>query len=330
MSEQQRFDRLNVLDAHCDILILRESRGDPIDLADVDPIYHVDLPRLRAGGFGCLFTMVGDSDLHQSGVLIGAAHAMCQAHPADFRLCRTAAEVRAANDDGRIGIVLTIEGQKMFAGRIEHLHNWHRLGVRVASITHGGGGGHELQVDGSFFGPIGPAARERLRRGTRGLTDFARESLRHMAALGIAVDVAHANDPAFWEVIETAECPVCYTHGACYAVCPHSRALTDDMMKALAARGGVMGIAFYSHFIDPRRPSLERLCDHFLHALEVMGPEHVGIGTDFDGYNRDVPDVIEGPAAVGRLFAALAARGVDEPTLHAIARDNFLRILPAK
>ena len=320
---------LLMLDAHCDSLILRESRGDPMDLAVADPIYHVDLPRLRAGGVGCLFTMVGDSDLRQSGILLGAAHAMCENHPADFRLCTTAAEVRAANDDGPIAIVLTIEGQKMFDERIEHLHNRHRLGVRVASITHGGGGRPELQVDRSFFGYITPEQREDLRRHSRGLTAFARESLAEMTRLGIAADLAHINDAAFWEVIEVAECPLCYTHGCCYGECAHSRGLTDEMMKALAAKGGVMGIAFYRQFIDPDEPTLGRLCDHFLHALEVMGPEHVGIGSDFDGVPRHLRTIPEDPTGVTELLEALSARGVDDATLAGIARENFLCILPA-
>ncbi len=327
MPAPQPADRPLILDAHCDSLILRQSRGDPMDLADADPIYQVDLPRLRAGGVDCLFLMVGDDDLLQSGLLIGAAHAMCAAHPADFRICRSADEVRAARTNGAIAVVLTIEGQKMFGERIEHLHNWHRLGVRIASLTHGGGGRPEPQVDRSFFGPITVQQRQTLRRQTRGLTDFARESLAEMARLRMPVDLAHVNDAAFWQVIESSDCPVCYTHGSCFALCGHSRGLTDEMMKALARRGGVMGIAFFREFIDARSPSLDRLCDHFLHALEVMGPEHVGIGSDFDGVSRHEATIPEDPSALGQLLEALDGRGVDERTIRLIAGENFLRLI---
>ena len=89
-----------VLDAHCDSLILRENRDDPMDLADVNPIYQVDLPRLRAGKVGCLFCMVGDDDFVQSARLIDAAHQMCRRHPDDFRICLSAGEVRTANAAG--------------------------------------------------------------------------------------------------------------------------------------------------------------------------------------------------------------------------------------
>ena len=129
-------------------------------------------------------------------------------------------------------------------------------------------------------------------------------------------------------LLEQAEGPVCYTHGGCYALSPHSRALTDEMMRALAEKGGVMGIAFYKHFIHPEDPSLERLCDHFLHALEVMGPDHVGIGSDFDGTPCWLRPIPEDVSQMEELFVALARRGVDEETLNKIAGENFLRMLP--
>ena len=286
VTDSRWVDGLLCVDAHCDSLILRWTRDDPLDLADVDPKYQIDLPRLRQGGMDCLFIMVGDNDLAQSGALIDGAYGMCAAHPQDFALCTTVSRVRAAREAGRIAVVLTIEGQKMFAEDLAHLRNWHRLGVRLASITHGGGRRPELQYDPSYFGYISPDERENLRRGSKGLTPFGREALQEMGHLGIAVDLAHINDVAFWEVLELAECPVCYTHGACYALSPHSRALTDEMMRALAEKGGVMGIAFYRQFIDPQHPTMDRLCDHYVHAVEVMGPEHVGIGSDFDGTPR--------------------------------------------
>jgi len=329
MSTARRTKRFLVLDAHNDSLVLRQTRQDPIDFADANPVYQVDLPRLRKGGVDCLFCMVGDNNLHQSGILIDAAHEMCRKHAQDFRICRTAAEVRAAQADGTIAIVLTIEGQRMFDEHLEHLRNWHRLGVRVASLTHGSGRRPALQYEASHFGYVGAQERDNLRHQSKGLTPFAREALAEMARLRMPVDVAHVNDVAFWEVLDVAEGPVCYTHGGCYALCPHSRGLTDDMMKALAAKGGVMGLAFLRAFIHQTDPTLDRLCDHFLHALEVMGPEHVWIGSDFDGTSGLYRPIPEDAGQLGALFDALRKRGVGEPTLRLIAGENFLRLLEA-
>jgi membrane dipeptidase len=328
---RKKADRYLALDAHNDSIILRQVRGDPMDFADVDAAYHVDLPRLRKGGIGAMFVMVGDTNVLQSLRLIDAVHGMAAAHPDDFSLCLTAAQVRRANREGRIALVMSIESQTMFAERLENVRNWHRLGVRVASLTHGEGqrgSPGALQVDRSHFGYLSPQQRDTLRRQCKGLTPFARESLVEMARLGLVCDLAHANDRAFWETLERAECPVCFTHGNCYALCQHSRNPTDEMLKALAERGGVLGVCFYRLFIDEKGATLARLADHFMHALDVMGPDHVGIGTDFDGIAEHEVPMIEDAGRLGALWRELEGRGVSERTLRKIARDNFLRLLP--
>jgi len=320
-----------ILDGHNDSIILRQVRDDPMDFADVNPRYHVDLPRLRALGISAMMVMVGDNDMLQSLTLIDAIHSMCAAHPSDFSLCLTADDVRTAEAAGRIGLVMSIEGQSMFAGRIENLRNWRRLGVRVASLTHGsgkiGGSPHALQYDGSTFGYQSAAVRERVRIRTKGLTEFGRRSLDEMARLGIVCDLAHANDVAFWETIEHGEVPVCVTHGNCYALCRHMRNCTDEMLRALAERGGVIGISFCRGFIDEEAPSIERLAAHFLHALEVAGPDHVGFGTDFDGISSTMQLMIEDAAGLDALWSELARRGVSEDVLKKMGMDNFLRLL---
>ena len=332
MSKKSSGEGFQLLDAHNDSIILREARGDPMDFAVADRAYHVDLPRMRKGNMGGLFVMVGDSNLLQSLRLIDAMHGMCAAHPEEFALCLTAADVRRAMRTGRVAIVMSIEAQVMFAERVENVRNWHRLGVRVASLTHGegkrSGSPHALQIDKSFFGYLTPNERRTLRRQSRGLTPFARDSLDMMAELGIPCDVAHVNDQTFWETLDYAKGQVCYTHGNCYALCPHSRNLTDEMMKALAERDGVMGISFFPGFVDEKAASIEKLADHFLYALDIMGPDHVGVGSDFDGIALHREVVIRDAGRLGDLWEALARRGIPRGTLTRIAHKNFLRLLP--
>ena len=320
-------DSMLVLDGHSDSLIRRRNDGQPLELVSPNPLYHVDLPRLRRGGVDCLFCMVGDRDLRASLELIDAAHRMCNNHD-ELALCTDESGVREAKAAGKLAIVLTIEGQRMFDERIEHLRNWHRLGVRMASITHGGGGRPGLQYTEAYFGYLSPTERDTLRRRSSGLTPFAREVLQELARLDVPVDVAHCNDATFWQVMEYATGPICYSHGACYELCQHSRALTDEMMRALAAKGGVMGIAFYRGFIHRDEPTLERLADHFLHALEVMGEEHVGLGSDYDGVPRWSDPIPPDPSQLEDLFQALSARGVKRAALEKVAAANFLRLLP--
>jgi membrane dipeptidase len=320
------------LDGHCDSIILRFVNGDPLDLSPVARDYHVTVPRLLDGRLMALFAMVGDKRLVPSLQMIDRMHRVCREHSDRFSLCLTASEVRTAAESGRIAIVMTIEGQSMFDEHIEHVGNWHRLGVRIFSLTHGEGTTKvptALQQSESYFGYLSRNDRDRLRREHKGLTSFARESLREMGRLGIACDLAHVNDATFWEVMEHATGPVCFTHGNCYALCPHSRNLTDEMLKALAQKGGVVGPCFYGTFVHQTQPTLDRYVGHILHALEIMGPDGVGIGTDFDGVSEGSVMVVPNPSRMGDLWEALDKRGVPSPILRKIAHDNFMRMLPA-
>ncbi len=147
-----------------------------------------------------------------------------------------------------------------------------------------------------------------------------------MERLNILCDLSHANDRAFWEVLEKTKVKVCTTHSNCAAFCNHTRNLTDEMMKALAARGGVMGLCFYGRFIDKKHPSLQRFVEHILHALTIMGEDHVGIGSDFDGVEPDAFMAIPHPGRMNNLWEALDKTGVKHSTLCKIAHGNFLRI----
>lgn len=328
MSNRSR--RLPAVDAHYDGIILRQIRGDAMDLTSPDAVYHADLPRLRKGNFGALFVMVGDNHLVPSLRMIDAVRSMCEQRPKDYALCLNGADVRRAMRTGRLGLVMTIEGQVMFEESVELLRNWHRLGVRVASLTHGegrfGGSRYALQADRSAFGYVTPAERDLIRRQTKGITPYARRALDLMAELNMPCDVSHTNDPAFWETLEYARGPLCYTHGNCYSLCPHARNLTDEMMKALAERGGVMALSFYRMFISQKEATLDRLVEHFLHALEIMGPDHVGLGSDYDGLPADQCPLLEAES-LGSLWDALARRGVSSATLRKIASENHIRLL---
>ena len=332
MAKTRRPVPVITLDAHNDSIVLREVRGDPMDFAAADPAYQADLPRMRRGGIQAAFVMVGGKDLRQSSRLIDALYQMAERRPRRFALCRDAAQVRAAFRADRFALLPSIESQTMFENDLAHLRNWRRLGVRMATLTHGegkyGGKPYALQKESSFFGVCTPRERQTLRRQCKGLTPFGRDVVDAMAELGMAVDLAHANDTVFWETLERAKGPVCYTHGACYAQYPHSRCLTDEMMKALAQRDGVMGICFCPYFIDDEDPSVERLADHFMHALEIMGPDHVGVGSDFDGIALHKEMVIPHAGRMPLLWQALARRGVPRADLQKIGHKNFLRMIP--
>jgi membrane dipeptidase len=321
-----------VLDGHCDSVILRLHHGDPIDLSPVEREYQVTLPRLQAGRLMGLFMMVGDKNIVPSLQMIEGMHELSENRPDEFALCRTAAEVRSAAGAERIAIVMTIEGQSMFEEKIELIPLWHRMGVRLFSLTHGEGTENvpfALQQSKSVFSYLTDTERDELRKTQAGLTDFGRAALEEMARLGIPCDLAHASDATFWDVMECAKGPVCVTHGSCAAISPHSRNLTDEMLRALGQRGGVIGICFYKPFVHATTPDLDHYVEHVLHALEIMGEDGVGIGTDYDGGGDETNLVIPEPSRLNDLWESLEKHGLSRAQMVKIAHDNFLRMLPS-
>jgi len=323
------------LDAHCDTIILREVRDEPMDFADATDRYHVDLPGMKAGSLAATFVMVGDNRLVQSIKLIDAVHQICETQPSQFALCRTQSDLRAAVDAGQVALFMSVEGQAMFADEIAGTRNWARLGVTMFSLTHGEGrfpgaaGSTALQYDGAVFGYLTPVQRANHFRQTKGLTPFAREAIAEIGKRGLILDLAHATDRSFDEALEIVTGPVCVSHGCTYSVCPHARNLTDDQMKRLASRGGVLGICFWGPFldVDPKAATIDRVCDHVLHAIDIMGEAHVGVGTDFDGVNLTDMCAVETAGDFPKLWEQLATRGVSEAVIRRIAMDNFAALL---
>jgi MAF protein len=185
-----------------------------------------------------------------------------------------------------------------------------------------------------------------------GLTGFGREVVRELNRLGMMVDVSHVSDDTFWDVVEVSRAPVIASHSSCRAVSPHRRNLSDEMIKAIARSGGVVQINFAAAFVDPTFPPIDPgvmeywstrggfeaspyaghvtplsiLADHFDHAMALVGPDHVGIGTDFDGVSA-VPQGMEDCSKLPYLTAELLRRGHREDDLAKVLGANFLRVL---
>lgn len=316
-----------VIDAHNDSVVRRLDRGLPTDLAVPVPEFHVDLPRLREGGVTTMFTYCGSTDLVRSLQLLDALHAMVAAHPDELSLALRAGDVDAAKASGRVGLIPQLESLTCCMGSLEVLRDLYRLGVRVGNLTHGEATEHGTQKKPSIFDYVEASDREVFRRPYYGLTEFGRAAIREMNELGMVVDLAHASDAAFYEALEISATPPIFSHGSVFALCPHSRGLTDDQIRALAAAGGVHGVACYTKFIHREHPDTKSLVDLIEHSINLVGPDHVGIGADYDG----LPDTeIPVPAHVGRLeeiTAEMVSRGWDEGTIRKVLGGNFMRIL---
>ena len=171
---------------------------------------------------------------------------------------------RAELDDPRLRLVLAIEGVEALEGDPDAFEDWWERGVRSASLT--------WNYENEFAGGIDTP--------DQGLTGAGRTLVRRFAELGVVLDLAHASEQTWRDVIEEGV-PFSVTHAGCRRVFDHPRNLDHWQLEALAERGGVLGVLAIRFFIDPETPTLARWVDHLDHAVSVMGIEHVGIGADF-------------------------------------------------
>jgi len=301
-----------------------------MDFGPPDDRYHVDLPRMRQANLTAFNCFVGARDLPLSLEIWDAIYWHTEAYPEDFMLARTAGEVRRAKAEGKIAIIPQLESCATLHQSLRVLSVQHRLGLRVANLVHFEGQAeheHALQIDKSPFDYTDLPTREAARHEMKGLTDFGRDLITDCNDMGIIVDTAHANDATFYEAVERSAKPCVFSHGCVFAICPHWRGLTDDQIRTLAAQGGVMGVAFYDKFIDRDNPTLERLMDQVEHVVNLVGPDHIGFGSDFDGLPEGVIPIPAHMGVLEEFTEGLIRRGFDEATILKILGGNFLRVM---
>jgi membrane dipeptidase len=312
---------------------------------------HVDLPRMRDGGVAAMFFAVYAPRPSEPGQGIAAArrqinaiHAMIERHPDQLVSARTPLDITAAKNAGKIAILIAIEGGYLIEDSLDVLREYHDAGATYLTLTHSF---HTTWADSS-------GVHADLTPLHNGLAPFGKDVVRELNALGMMVDVSHVSDKTFWDTLELSTAPIIATHSSCRSVSPHRRNMSDEMIKALADADGVIQINFASAFIDPDFPPvdiealtawradktlpkpdflahptpLDVLVDHFDHALQLVGPDHVGIGTDFDGVPT-LPEGMQDCSMLPSLTAGLLARGYQEDDLAKMLGENVLRVMNA-
>lgn len=229
---------------------------------------------------------------------------------------RSAAEIRANHAAGKMSAVLTMEDGRPVQGRLEQLDRYHAMGIRAISLTW-----NAANCFG-FPNSTDPAAM------ARGLTPFGKEAVEYMQELGILVDVSHLSDGGFWDVAERCKKPFIATHSNCRALAGHPRNLTDEMIRALADKGGVAGINFASEFLnaDPgdRRSTVAAMARHARHMADVGGVGVVALGSDLDGISSQLE--IGSSAQMPLLADGLKGEGFTENEIDLIYHGNALRV----
>lgn len=315
-----------IVDLHADLLWRTCEQGkDP--WADC-PGEMLDLPRMgRHGPTVQLFTLYtpGDRVKEAATAYADGLHAiwtdLVRRGEGRLRWIRSRADLRSTAPADLAGL-LSMEGASPLRGEIALLDRYVEMGVRSLGLTHNP---RNEAGDGCMV-PDG----ER-----RGLTEFGRDLVRGCAARGVLLDVAHLAPEGFDDLMETwattpERPPVVTTHTGAKAVTPHRRNLTDAQLRDLAATGGLAGVTCYPPHVarNDTGTTLEDVIAHLEHMAEVIGPEHVAVGADLDGFDPPgLPDGCDTPLVYGRTEAALLARGWTRAQVDGVLGGNALRVL---
>jgi len=279
---------------------------------------HVDLPRLRDGGVAGQFFAYWTwpypkrGDARAVSVQIDALDKVIAKHGDQLRWARTGADIRAAKAAGRVAALGGIEGGHALGGELAAIEAFARRGVRYLGLLH------------LWHNALGESSRKG--DADRPLTGFGREVVRECERCGVIVDLAHVNRRGFFDALELSTQPVMVTHTGLAQVHASWRNIDDDQLRAVADRGGCVGVIFARQFLGGA--SLDVVVDHVSHILDVAGEDVAALGSDFDGFVVP-PEGLEDIAALPNLTVALSRRGIAPRVLEKILGGNVLRVLDA-
>jgi membrane dipeptidase len=277
---------------------------------------HIDIPRLKESGVRlivcCVYALnrLPYRDCFEAAkAQIAMFEEWLAEHAETFEHAKNPADLERIVGAGKIAAVLALEGGHHLAGRLDTLPFFKAAGVFYVTLVHflnNGIAESSLFTDWTPEPPLRP---------------FGREVVAEMNRLGLVVDVAHCSETAFWEVMEHSKAPPIYSHGGASALCPHHRNLTDDQARAIAERGGLLGLILYPRYLR-RHALFGRMDDairHLEHWMKVAGPDSIAIGSDMSGVMvvKDVKDYAHMP----RLREAVVA-AFGEPLARRILYDN--------
>jgi len=329
-----------IIDGHNDVPVLRMAQDSsgrreiPLKWMERDNVYQTDLQRARENGQQYVAFMImapGRGSASQAFRNMAEVARQVEQNPKDIQQVLTSADAVAAGASGKVGVINAIEGcSGPLAGDLENLKKFYDKGLRLAGITHGEGGTEAKYLQGtrSKGGRFPVDKRKKDAKTTVGLTPFGLDVLKLSNELGIITDLSHINDKAFLDVMEKSKLPPVVSHTAVYSLCQVGRCMTDDQIKALAAKDGVMGITFVPEFLDnhaAKVPNLvDRFVDHICHVADLVGVDYVGIGSDFDGGIKK--PVISDVSQFVQITRGMMARG-NEKEIRKIWGGNFLRVM---
>jgi len=360
-----------VVDGHNDIPTIMADEDYDLGTPSAGK-YHTDVARLKRSGLtGAFFSIyvdrqyatpewVAQNYIKRGGAarraldLIDVTYRMLEKYPGELMFATSAADIRRAKREGRVGVLMGIEGGHAIENSLAALREFYRLGVRYMTLTHNN--------TNEWADACCDTARH------NGLSDFGREVVAEMNRLGMFVDVSHVSDKTMSDVLDVTKAPVIASHSSARVFSNHKRNVPDELLRRIARNGGVVMVNFYPVFLDEkvRLAGLERdqrlkaqrdalrarfkddparleeeldrlnaanpipnttlsmLVDHIDHIAKVAGVDHVGLGSDFDGV-PNLPEGITDVADLPKITYELLRRGYSERDVLKVLGGNLMR-----
>lgn len=349
-----------VVDGHNDVLITSVLPGH--DISQRLMINHTDIPRLIEGGVDVQFFAVWSDDKKwKSGAFkhandqIDALEKVLLENPDKIELAKNSDEIERITKEGKIAALIGIEGGNMIEATVGNLEALYQRGARYMTLT--------WNYDLSWATSAAQESKTTSQEG-KGLSPLGKDIIRKMNNLGMMVDLSHAGEKTFYDVLNISTKPVLVSHSNAYKLTPHFRNLKDAQLEALKKNGGVVGVNFYSGFLDKNYEKrvkklykkqfrlkgdyslsasaqyeqltaenrhiadapLSSLLNHIDYLVQKIGIDHVAIGSDYDGI-ESTPQGLEDVSKFPNLTKALLERGYGSSDLAKIMGLNFLRLL---
>ena len=339
ISSEDLAKKLTIVDMHIDTpyrLWRQNLNGDEIDDISKRTLKgDFDYPRAVSGGlnvpFFSIYTPAStqiDSTSHEMAVsLISMIEDIVTLHSDKFFIVKSTSDIELL-DRERLGIAFGMENGAPIEGDLSRVQFYHDKGIRYITLTH------------SKSNHISDSSYDENHQWEGGLSSFGKELIREMNKVGIMVDISHVSDKAFYESIEISEVPVIASHSSLRHFTPgFERNVSDDMLIKLASKGGVISINFGSSFLTKKALEYRRnregpypfadvtdVVDHIDRVVNLVGIDHVGIGSDYDGVGDTLPSNLKDVSTFPNLISELLTRGYTEEDIEKILSGNIIRV----
>lgn len=301
-----------IVDGHCDTIQLALDKK--LDLSDkslsfnlADALENTPIIQMMAAFVNPSYK----NSFKRACDIISYFEKQINKYPQNLIQIRKSEDIEKVKKENKIGCLLTIENGSAIEDNIKNINYFYNKGVKVMSVTW-----NEDNL-------LGCGAHT---KNDNGLTEFGKRYIKELNKKKIIVDVSHSSEKTFWDVIDTSVEPIIATHSCCYTLCAHPRNLKDEQIKAIAKKGGIIGVCYCKEFLlNNKTAGTKEIVEHIAYIANLVGVDYVGLGSDFDGLEeKNIPNNLRNIGQINNLIKELEKVGFSKQEIYKIIGENWL------